>query len=177
MRTSCTFVKILEVNKYFDQQLFEDLATHFGEVHNLSPLASQVYVYLFFDLEKKGITFDDLVCGLQSSKSSISGALKLLEAAQLVHAKQKFGSRSRLFYINFDDLPNRLNKIKNMLNRELELVTRFHQFKNTKIQSEKHNEFYDNIYYPFLTEGLKNIEKTLEKILEFKKQNIHSYEE
>ena len=165
------------MNKYFDEKLFEDLATHFGDVHGLSPLASQVYAYLFFDFEKIGITFDDLVTGLQSSKSSISGALKLLEAAQLVHTKQKMGSRSRLFYINIDDLPNRLNKIKNTLSRELEIVSRFHQYKNSKIQNQKHNEFYIKIYYPFLNDGINNIENTIQKIKEFKKHNSIKYEE
>lgn len=69
----------------------------------LSPVAARIFIYLLLS-EQHQATFEQMVGYFGVSKSAVSNALKMLEAALMVEAKTIGGQRKRYFSISMHNM-------------------------------------------------------------------------
>ena len=112
-----------------DQILFQDLVQYYGGLFNLPPLAAKIYCFLFFDFERKGVSFEELMHIFQVSKSSVSTSLCLLLQLELLKEYSKIGERKRNFVINEDYAKFKFVKIISNLKEEISILDRLQAFR------------------------------------------------
>ena len=146
-----------------DIALFEELATQFQQVHQISPLAAKLYTYILLDVDQEGITFDEMVDFFGVSKSSISTSIQLLLQMKLVESCNKFNSRKRYFKINNHYLEFKLQNILDYVQKEKDLTLKYKAFKVANFTGEATTERLD-IYLDHLRKISQHLKKTIDKL-------------
>ncbi|MBO9618665.1 MAG: ArsR family transcriptional regulator [Niabella sp.] len=100
------------------------MVTFYGDLYRLPPLNAKVYVYLMFDTQGAGHTFDDLLLKFNVSKSSLSNALQMLLQHRFIEYITPIDSRKRQYRINPQYMGIRFGNILNKLEKEKELMAR-----------------------------------------------------
>lgn len=91
------------------KELIEQLGVHL-EGENLAPVAARILATLILT-GQEGITFDQLVCDLNASKSTISTHLDHLQSTSKVRYYTKTGDRKRYFIINPELMMNQIDEM------------------------------------------------------------------
>lgn len=120
------------------ENLIERLGVHLECKEQLAPLAARILSNLVL-IGKKGVTFDNMVCGLGASKSTIFTHLTNLQAAKKISYYTKPGDRKKYFIISPDA----------MLQSMTEMIEKWH------IEHELHLEIME-----YKQEINKNLEET-----------------
>lgn len=106
-------------------ELVEKLGVQMEKDHQYAPVAARILATLALTC-KRGITFEELVCDLKASKSTISTHLSMLEAKDNISYFTKPGDRKRYYRISSDRLISfineRLNKWENDIALQKELI-------------------------------------------------------
>ncbi|MCM4160175.1 transcriptional regulator [Antarcticibacterium flavum] len=149
-------------------ELIEQMGVLF-EKENLAPLAARIFATVILT-GKQGITFDELVNDLNTSKSTVSTHLEYLQATNRVQYFTKTGDRKRYFTINPSLMVNVLD----------DMLVKWESQKNVHekvlVYKKKHNELaekeqgvlfdleFQRDYLTFLNEATTSIQKLKEKI-------------
>ncbi|MHC5309042.1 GbsR/MarR family transcriptional regulator [Myroides sp. LJL116] len=144
-------------------QLFQDYCAHHEQVHRLSPLTAQIYTYITFVNNKDGVTFDELVENLQTSKSSVSTSLNLLLSNNLVEQFNKINERKRFFRLNSNYITERLTFIRDILIREKELNTKLKSCQDRGLLNTQSCTTTD-LYLDHLEKSKNHLTETIKKI-------------
>ena len=80
------------------KQLIEKLGVHLEVKEQMAPVAARILATLILT-GKQGITFENLVCELGASKSTISTHLTTLQAATRITYYTKSGDRKKYFIL------------------------------------------------------------------------------
>lgn len=131
------------------------------KVFGLPLLASKIYALLVFDFERKGLSFDDMVCGLSASKSSVSTSLNILISNKFIRDINKIDERKRYFVINENFLEIRFQEILDRIKEEEILATALIDFQKKNNYKTKHK---CSIYIEMLSKNKQNIEQSLKKL-------------
>lgn len=143
-----------------DETLFSELVHFYGEVFHLPPMAAKIYAFLFFDWDREGTTFEDLLEKFGASKSSISTSLNLLLNFKLIK-DLKPESRKRYFVTNEEFIKLRFQTIVRLMKTELDMIKRIAVYK--KDAPTFYIENYE-VYKALLENNIKNIENSLNQI-------------
>jgi DNA-binding transcriptional regulator GbsR (MarR family) len=101
------------------EKLVERLGVHLENKEQIAPLAARILSKLILT-GRRGITFEDLVCDLCASKSTISSHLTNLQATQRVTYFTKPGDRKKYFILSPDAMIKSMTEM--LQNWELESV-------------------------------------------------------
>lgn len=146
------------------KQLVEELGVYFEKAHQLPPMATRLHALLILG-PRSGHTFDEIVELSDSSKSTVSTNLNLLLNNGSIEYFTKPGDRKRYFRLSKNYLRLRLEKYKNQLAVELDLLRKIdnYNFEYNKEKYEAHKEF-GSIYINYLENQYKNLEDTIHKM-------------
>lgn len=150
----------MNLNFNIDTEIHHRLASFYGELFGLPPLAAKIYAMLLFDTEKTGVSFEEIIEYYAASKSSVSTNINLLLHANLIKDITKKEIRKRYFIFNDGYIKYRFQKIIMMMKEEMDILNSLSQFINAK--KEPNNPF--EIYRSLLSGNIKNIEDTLDKL-------------
>lgn len=148
-------------------ELIEQLGVQL-ESDNLAPLAARIFATLILT-GNEGITFENLVCDLNASKSSVSSHLENLQTSQRVKYFTKPGDRKRYFIIHPNLMVNVIDELTSKWETEKELHQKVLNYKkeyNKKVKEEAHLfdlEFQQD-FLTFLEEATSAIQKFKSKI-------------
>ncbi|MDO5615234.1 MAG: transcriptional regulator [Cruoricaptor ignavus] len=148
----------MQKNLEIDETIFQNMVKFYGEIYNLPPLSAKIYAYLYFDFERKGLTFDELVDDFCASKSSISTSLQHLMNAKLINDISKIDERKRYFLINCDYVKIRFENIVSKLSREIQIIEDLEQFRRKK-SIEPCGKL--DVYRSLLERSTKDIQETI----------------
>lgn len=148
-------------------ELIEQLGVQL-ESDNLAPLAARIFATLILT-GKEGITFEQLVCDLNASKSSISSHLEHLQTSQRVKYFTKPGDRKRYFVIHPNLMVNVIDEMTSKWETEKELHLKVLNYKKAynKTAKEKEHLFdleFQQDFLTFLEESTSAIQKFKTKI-------------
>lgn len=148
-------------------ELIEQLGVQL-ECENFAPLAARIFATLILT-GKEGITFEQLVCDLNASKSSVSSHLEHLQTSQRVRYFTKPGDRKRYFTIHPNLMINVIDELTSKWEREKEVhqkVLNYKKESNKKTKEKEHLfdlEFQQD-FLTFLEEATSAIQKFKSKI-------------
>ncbi|HSI69119.1 MAG TPA: hypothetical protein VK941_02730 [Gillisia sp.] len=150
-------------------ELIEQMGVLF-EKENLAPLAARIFATVILT-GKQGITFDELVNDLNTSKSTVSTHLENLQATNRVQYFTKPGDRKRYFTIN----PSLMLNVLDDMMEKWDSQMRVHE--KVLVYKKKHNELvekengilfdleFQRDYLTFLGEATTSIQKLKQKII------------
>lgn len=160
--------KELEIRR---NHLVEQLGVQMEKDHQYAPVAARILATLALTC-KRGITFEELVCDLKASKSTVSTHLAMLETKSHISYFTKPGDRKRYYKISSHRLihfiDERLNKWENDIALQKELIS----FKKTVNEFYKDNDechcdlSFNESFLNFLEEAkqaFKRLKNNLEK--------------
>lgn len=149
-------------------ELIEQMGVLF-EKENFAPLAARIFATIILT-GKQGITFEELVNDLNTSKSTVSTHLENLQATNRVQYFTKPGDRKRYFSINPSLM---LNVLDDML---IKWESQMTVHEKVLVYKKKHNELvkkengilfdleFQKDYLTFLSEATTSIQKLKQKI-------------
>lgn len=149
-------------------ELIEQMGVLF-EKENLAPLAARIFATVILT-GKQGITFDELVNDLNTSKSTVSTHLEHLQATNRVQYFTKPGDRKRYFTINPSLMVNVLDEMMSKWESQRnvhEKVLVYKKKHNDLVEKEQGVLFdleFQRDYLTFLNEATTSIQKLKEKI-------------
>ena len=149
--------------------LIERLGVHIECKDQLAPLAARILATLVLT-GKKGATFEDLVTGLQASKSTISTHLNTLQSNKNITYYTICGDRKKYFITNPDGFIINLDKMITTWEKEKQLHLQVMEYKQ-KINDDSNPaedrvfdlEFHKDSmnYLDQATSSIKNIRQKL----------------
>lgn len=151
------------------EKLVEKLGVHLENKEQIAPLAARILAKLIL-IGKKGITFEELVCDLGASKSTISSHLTNLQATQRITYFTKPGDRKKYFILSPNAMINSMTEmlkaweIESQLHRE---VMEYKEAINASLPEDSEERFdleFHTQYLEFLgraTSAVKKLQKTL----------------
>ncbi|MHC5201920.1 GbsR/MarR family transcriptional regulator [Myroides sp. LJL119] len=145
-------------------QLFQDYCSHYELVYRFSPLTAQVYTYITFVNNKDGVTFDELVEKLNTSKSSVSTSIHLLLSSNLIEQFNKIDERKRFFRLNQDYVTKRLTMIRDILIKEKELGTKLRNLQDRGLVNTQCCKATNDLYLEHLEKSKIQLTQTIEKL-------------
>lgn len=134
------------------QQLIEKLGVYLEHKEQTAPLAARIIATLILE-GRKGATFDNLVCLLQASKSSISTHLNNLQAADRIVYYTKPGDRKKYFMLNPNGAINSIERMINQWNQEVELHKEIRDYKksiNETLDKDSEDRFDLDFHHDYL---------------------------
>lgn len=148
------------------EHLIERLGVYLESKEQIAPLAARILSNLILT-GKKGVTFDNMVCGLGASKSTIFTHLTNLQASKKISYYTKPGDRKKYFIISSDAMLVSMNDMINKWNVERDLHLEIMEYKeninNTLAEEEKLNEAFDlefhKDYLNFLEQATSSMQK------------------
>ncbi|WP_031426573.1 GbsR/MarR family transcriptional regulator [Flavimarina sp. Hel_I_48] len=148
------------------EHLIERLGVYLECKEQIAPLAARIVSNLILT-GKKGVTFDNMVCGLGASKSTIFTHLTNLQAAKKISYYTKPGDRKKYFVISQDAMLLSMNEMIEKWNTERELHIEIMQYKeninNTLAEEDKLDEAFDlefhQDYLNFLEQASSGMKK------------------
>lgn len=160
--------KIFELKtKEYSQELvdlFQDYTAHHEMVYHLSPLTAQIYTFILFRDARNGVTFDEIVEILKSSKSSVSTSLNLLLSQNLIEHFNKINERKRYFRVNPNFVTERLEKIREVLVKEHILTTKMKQLAEKGVIEVNNCHDKIDVFIKHLDISEKHLLKTIENL-------------
>lgn len=153
------------------EKLVERLGVHLENKEQIAPLAARILSKLIL-IGKKGITFEDLVCDLGASKSTISSHLTNLQATQRVTYFTKSGDRKKYFILSPDAMIKSMTEmlktweLESVLHRE---VMEYKEEINHSLPENSDEKFeldFHKDYISFLDQASASIEKLRQKLSE-----------
>ena len=111
----------------------------------LAPLAARILSNLILT-GKKGVTFDNMVCGLGASKSTIFTHLTNLQAAKKITYYTKPGDRKKYFVISPDAMLQSMTEMINNWNIERELHLEIMEYKQEINKNLEENNTPDEAF-------------------------------
>lgn len=145
-------------------QLFQDYCAHHEIVHRFSPLTAQIYTYITFVNNKDGVTFDELVENLHTSKSSVSTSLNLLLSNNLVEQFNKINERKRFFRLNDNYITERLILIRDIISKEKELTIKLKNCQKKGLLNTQSSLSTADLYIEHLEKSKIHLTETIEKL-------------
>jgi len=153
--------------------LVERLGVAFEIKEQLAPLAARIFAFVVLT-GKQGVTFEDLVIGLQASKSTISTHLNHLHDLKKLEYFTKPGDRKKYYVVNPDSVRQHIDSMITTWTEQRQLHVEMKAFKE-KVNSCSVSDdapfqldFHDN-YIIFLDEAkraLQNLKDIITKKLE-----------
>ncbi|WP_405610549.1 GbsR/MarR family transcriptional regulator [Polaribacter sp. Asnod1-A03] len=149
--------------------LVEKLGVHLEKREQLAPVAARILAYIILT-GKKGSTFDEMVCILCASKSTISTHLNHLQDLEKIVYFTKTGDRKKYFVINQNMIVQHIDNMTQEWNQIRELHVEIKNYKETlntkKIENEdeKFNLIFHNDYIKFLDEASASIKQLKTKL-------------
>ncbi|MDO6802773.1 transcriptional regulator [Wenyingzhuangia sp. 1_MG-2023] len=149
--------------------LVEKLGVHLEKREQLAPVASRILAYIILT-GKKGTTFDEMVCLLCASKSTISTHLNHLQDLKKIVYFTKTGDRKKYFTINkdmilqhIDDMIEEWKEVK-ALHLEIKNYKEIINHKMIENEDEKFELNFHNNYIKFLDDASTSIEELRTKL-------------
>lgn len=148
------------------ENLIERLGVFLECKEQLAPLAARILSNLILT-GKKGVTFDNMVCGLGASKSTIFTHLTNLQAAKKISYYTKPGDRKKYFVISPDAMLQSMTEMIKNWNIERELHLEIMEYKqeinknleeNNKSDEAFEIEFHKD-YLNFLEQATSSMQK------------------
>ncbi|KKL22107.1 hypothetical protein LCGC14_2438760 [marine sediment metagenome] len=127
------------------ENLIEKLGVHLECKEQLAPLAARILSKLILT-GKKGVTFDDMVCGLCASKSTIFTHLTHLQAAKKISYYTKPGDRKKYFVISPDAMLQSMIEMIENWNTERELHLEIMEYKKEINKNLKEKDLSDEAF-------------------------------
>lgn len=153
------------------QELIEMFGIHFENQYSIAPLAARILGALIIDGCKSGLTFEDLVCKMKASKSSISTNLNLLQKMNLIDYFTILGDRKK--YFKAAPLSKRLEKYLKMVDSEKVLIDKLIALREKNISCTQENINLKNSYA--YKEHIQKVEELLNySINKFKQIEIEN---
>ena len=148
------------------------------ECDNLAPLAARIFATLILT-GKQGLTFEQLVCDLNASKSSVSSHLENLQTSQKVKYFTKPGDRKRYFIIHPNLMVNVIDEMTSKWETEKELHQKVLSYKKecNRKATDKDLLFdleFQQDFLTFLEEATSAIQKFKSKIQQKHLTNYNS---
>ena len=148
------------------------------ESDNLAPLAARIFATLILT-GKQGLTFEQLVCDLNASKSSVSSHLENLQTSQKVKYFTKPGDRKRYFIIHPNLMVNVIDEMTSKWETEKELHQKVLSYKKecNRKATDKDLLFdleFQQDFLTFLEEATSAIQKFKSKIQQKHLTNYNS---
>ncbi|MEQ8218297.1 MAG: MarR family transcriptional regulator [Arenibacter sp.] len=144
------------------KKLTEELGVYFEQNKILSPLSARIFSMLILT-DKDGLSFEEIIEGLDSCKSSVSTNLQLLQTQGRVVYFTKPGNRKRYFKIASNDIFVQLDKKIEQWQKEKNIHLKVYDFKKqlyqkTNITAEKNRglQYIEN-YVLFVDDFIKNL--------------------
>lgn len=141
------------------EKLIEKLGVHLENKEHYAPLAARIIAYLILH-GKKGATFDNLVCELNASKSSISTHLTNLQAIDRIIYFTKPGDRKKYYFLNPNSWINSTNKMIDDWDAERELHIEIKEYKK-EINANLPKDSEDKFDLEFHTNYLNYLEQAI----------------
>lgn len=128
------------------------MGVHLEHKEQLAPLAGRILANLVLK-GKKGETFENLVCDLNASKSTIFTHLTTLQASNRITYYTKPGDRKKYFILSPNALINSMNEIIVNWKEEEELHLEIVNYKkevNEKFPEDSDEKFDLDFHYEYL---------------------------
>lgn len=154
--------------KKLDESLFQDMSSHYMELYHFPPLTANIFTYLMFDFEQKGITFEQILEASCASKSSVSNALNVLQQSNYVEVISKLGERKRYYRVNKSIFKIQFQDSISKLKRNYSILERFAKKRREALDLEDNNSEKINLHLELQKKTIKLFEETLEKINQIK---------
>ncbi len=154
--------------KKLDESLFQDMSSHYMELYHFPPLTANIFTYLMFDFEQKGITFEQILEASCASKSSVSNALNVLQQSNYVEVISKLGERKRYYRVNKSIFKIQFQDSISKLKRNYSILERFAEKRREALDLEDNNSEKINLHLELQKKTIKLFEETLEKINQIK---------
>lgn len=134
------------------EKLIEKMGVHLEHKEQLAPLAGRILANLVLK-GKKGETFENLVCDLNASKSTIFTHLTTLQASNRITYYTKSGDRKKYFILSPNALINSMNEViinwKEEHNLHLEIVE-YKKEVNDTFPEDSDERFDLDFHYEYL---------------------------
>ncbi|MCZ4317748.1 transcriptional regulator [Aequorivita viscosa] len=153
------------------EKLVERLGVHLENKEQIAPLAARILSKLILT-GRRGITFEDLVCDLCASKSTISSHLTNLQATQRVTYFTKPGDRKKYFILSPDAMIKSMTEmlqnweLESVLHREVMVYKEEINSSLPENSDEKFELDFHKDYISFLEQASASIKKLREKLAE-----------
>lgn len=157
----------MEIKK-LDESLFQDMSSHYMELYHFPPLTANIFTYLMFDFEQKGITFEQILEASCASKSSVSNALNVLQQSNYVEVISKLGERKRYYRVNKSIFKIQFQDSISKLKRNYSILERFAEKRRKALNFEDINSEKIDLHLELQKKTIKLFEETLEKINQIK---------
>lgn len=154
--------------KKLDESLFQDMSSHYMELYHFPPLTANIFTYLMFDFEQKGITFEQILEASCASKSSVSNALNVLQQSNYVEVISKLGERKRYYRVNKSIFKIQFQDSISKLKRNYSILERFAEKRRKALNFEDINSEKIDLHLELQKKTIKLFEETLEKINQIK---------
>ena len=154
--------------KKLDESLFQDMSSQYMELYHFPPLTANIFTYLMFDFEQKGITFEQILEASCASKSSVSNALNILQQSSYVEAISKLGERKRYYRVNKSIFKIQFHDSITKLKRDYSILERYADKRREALNLEDNNSEKINLHLELQKKTIKLFEETLEKINQIK---------
>jgi len=151
------------MHKVLELDLFKETSAHYERFHKMQPLTARLYALLVFNNCTDGLSFDDLLEILQSSKSSISHSLNTLIEMNFIEQYKKENERKRYFRINRNLFLKRMEDVKERLTEEQKVYTKIREYKKTNATTLFKPEAFD-FYILHLKDAINSIEETIKNL-------------
>ena len=145
----------------------EEMMTElFRRLHHLSPMAARTLSVLAIEGSAEGLTFEGLIERLQTSKSTLSTSINLLQDKELVYYETKKNKRRKYFKsFPFD---KRFGEFLDLVRYEKDFTARFESYMQEQNQrehifpQERINKM--DVFLDFLTQIEELTQDFLEKL-------------
>lgn len=151
------------MQQVLELDLFKETSAHYERFHKMQPLTARLYTLLVFNNCSDGLSFDDLLEILQSSKSSISHSLNTLIEMNFIEQYKKQNQRKRYFRINKNLFLKRLEDVKERLTEEKRVYVKIREYKEENAKTLFKPEVF-NFYILHLDDVINSIEKTIQNL-------------
>ena len=150
--------------------LVEKLGVHLETREQLAPVAARILSFIILT-GKKGVTFEDMVCILCASKSTISTHLNHLQDLNKIEYFTKTGDRKKYFIINKTTIVQHVDRMISHWREEREIHLEIKSYKETQNDNKIENEdqkfdlnFHDD-YIKFIDGATASVEELREKLI------------
>lgn len=151
------------------EKLIERLGCYLESKEQLAPLAARIIAKLILK-GKQGSTFENLVCELGASKSTISTHLSNLQAAERITYYTKPGDRKKYFILSPDAMIRSMNAMLKNWKNERDLHLEIMDYKRTinatlpENSEERFDLEFHTDYLEFLEQASASMEKLRKKL-------------
>lgn len=152
------------------EKLIEKIGVQLERRHQMAPLAARIIAFLIFK-DPAGETFENIVAGLQASKSTISTHLAALQTTHQITYYTKPGDRKKYFTLSPDALIREMNATVEKWEEEKMMHQEIFAYKQkvNDAQPETSGTRYDlsfhNEYINYLEEATTLIKKLRSKLV------------